>query len=128
MTATYSGVATYDELTHFQYTLTYKGDEIQDGQAIVDGELITVPKGYEVVDGQLVKTGFDFGSFFSNVGIVLLLLVLLGGVVTGIVFAILTGIKRGIFYSRKIVIESQDDNSGEYTLMQKVRVNRQAPR
>ena len=127
MTATYSGVATYDELTHFQYTLTYKGDEIQDGQAIVDGELITVPKGYEVVDGQLVKTGFDFGSFFSNVGIVLLLLVLLGGVVTGIVFAILTGIKRGIFYSRKIVIESQDDNSGEYTLMQKVRVNPKAP-
>ena len=53
-------------------------------------------RGYEVVDGQLVKTGFDFGSFFSNVGIVLLLLVLLGGVVTGIVFAILTGIKRGI--------------------------------
>ena len=42
------------QLTHFQYTLTYKGDEIQDGQAIVDGELITIPKGYEVVDGQLV--------------------------------------------------------------------------
>lgn len=127
MTATYSGVATYDELTHFQYTLTYKGDEIQDGQAIVDGELITIPKGYEVVDGQLVKTGFDFGSFFGNAGIVLLVLVLLGGLATGIVFAVLAGIKRGIFYSRKIVIESQDDNSGEYTLMQKVRVNPKNP-
>ena len=127
MTATYSGVATYDERTHFQYTLTYKGDEIQDGQAIVDGELITIPKGYEVVDGQLVKTGFDFGSFFGNAGIVLLVLVLLGGLATGIVFAVLAGIKRGIFYSRKIVIESQDDNSGEYKLMQNVRVNPKNP-
>ena len=93
----------------------------------MDGELITIPKGYEVVDGQLVKTGFDFGSFFGNAGIVLLVLVLLGGLATGIVFAVLAGIKRGIFYSRKIVIESQDDNSGEYTLMQKVRVNPKNP-
>lgn len=127
MTATYSGVATCDDLTHFQYTLTYKGDEIQDGQAIVDGKLITVPKGYEVIDGQLVKAGFDFGSFFGNAGVVLLVLVLLGGLAAGVVFAVLAGIKRGIFYSRKITIEAQDDVSGEYSLMQKVRVNPKSP-
>lgn len=127
MTATYSGVATYDDLTKFQYTLTYKGDKIQEGQAVVDNKLITVPKGYEVINGELVKTGFDFGEFFDNAGIILLIIGLLALLAAGIIFAILQGIRRGVFYSRKIVIEAQDDVSGEYSTMQKVRVNSKAP-
>lgn len=127
MTATYSGVATYDDLTKFQYTLTYKGDKIQEGQAVVDNKLITVPKGYEVINGELVKTGFDFGEFFDNAGIILLIIGLLALLAAGIIFSILQGIRRGVFYSRKIVIEAQDDVSGEYSTMQKVRVNSKAP-
>ena len=129
MTATYSGTAIYDDLTKFRYTITYKGDEIQEGEAVLNNELITVPKGYEVIGGELVKTGwsFDFGGFFSNAGIVILVVALLAMLAAGIVFGILTGIRRGIFYSRKIVIEAQDDVSGEYEKMQKVRVNPKAP-
>ena len=129
MTATYSGTAIYDDLTKFRYTITYKGDEIQDGQAVLNNELITVPKGYEVIGGELVKTGwsFDFGGFFGNAGIVILVVALLALLAAGIIFGILAGIKRGVFYSRKIVIEAQDDVSGEYEKMQKVRVNPKAP-
>lgn len=129
MTATYAGTAVYDDLTKFRYTLTYKGDEILEGQAVVDNELITVPRGYEVIGGELVKTGwsFDAGEFFGNAGLVLLALIILALLAAGVVFGILTGIKRGVFYSRKIVIDAQDDVSGEYERMQKVRVNPKSP-
>lgn len=127
MKATYAGVASYDDLTKFRYTLTYKGEEIQEGQAVVNNELITVPRGYEVIGGELVKTGFDFGSFFATAGGVLLAIIVIALIVGAVIAAVLAGIRRGIFYSRKISIEAQDDVSGEYSPMQKVRVNAKAP-
>ena len=127
MSATYSGVATYDDLIKFRYTITYKGEEIQPNQVVLNNELITVPQGYEVINGELVKTGFDFSEFFNDVGGLLLIIIgaalLVGAIITGIVM----GIRRGVFYSRKIVIEAQDDVSGDYSVMQKARVNPKAP-
>ncbi|WP_289026758.1 hypothetical protein [uncultured Flavonifractor sp.] len=127
MKATYTGVASYDELTNFRYTVTYKGDEIQEGQAVLGNELVTVPRGYTVVGDELVKTGFDFIGFFSSLGGAIFLLVLLALIAGGIVLGVLAGIRRGIFYSRKIIIEAQDDMSGEYSVMQKARVRAKSP-
>lgn len=127
MSATYAGVATYDDLTQFRYTITYKGEEIQPDQVVLNNELITVPRGYEVINGELVKTGFDFSGFFSNMGGLLLIIIGAALIIGAIITGILMGIRRGIFYSRKIVIEAQDDVSGDYSVMQKTRVKPKAP-
>jgi len=120
LSATYSGTATYENTTNIRYTVTYKGAKMESGDTVVNGVL--VPKGYQLADdGSIVKA--------SHMGAILPVLITIGviALIAAAVLFLLWAIKRGIITSRKIKIQAQDDATGEYTVIQKVRVNKKAP-
>lgn len=105
LSATYEGSVTYENTTNVRYTVTYKGTSI--------------PAGYTVVDGELVRTGI---AFLPILGILLLAAIVFAGVAF-----LLWAIKHGLITSRKITVEAQDDATGDYSVIQKVRVNKKNP-
>lgn len=123
MTATYSGTATYEDTNNIRYTVTYKGVEVPEDYYVMDGQL--VPVGYTLEDGRIVKIEKENPIMkpLIGAGITLLVIVLIAGLV---LFA-LWAIKKGLIYSRKITIQAQDDITGEYAVIQKVRIKTKAP-
>jgi len=125
MTATYGGTATYEDTNNIRYTVTYKGVQIPEDHYVIDGQL--VPVGYTLEDGQIVKLQKDGPSVPFVLGIGLLLIALIAGLVLFALWAIQKGLFKKVFYSRKITIQAQDDISGEYAVIQKVRIKTKAP-
>ena len=109
LTATYQGTAVFENTDNIRYTVTYKGIEI--------------PKGYIVENGKLVKAANPTLHIALLVGGILLLLALAAGAVLFLLWAI----KHGLIYSRKIIVNAQNDETGEYSVIQKVRVSKKIP-
>lgn len=111
--ATYQGTARFEDTDNIRYTVTYKGIEIPEGYIVDDtGSLV-----------QAEAQGPGIGSVLLK--IVVILLVILA--VIAAVLAILYGIKHGWISSRKMVVQAQDFDSGNYTVIQKVRLKKKAP-
>lgn len=105
LSAIYEGSVTYENTANVRYTVTYKGTDI--------------PRGYAVVDGELVKSGISVLPILGGI----LLIAVIGA---GIAF-LLWAMKHGLIASRKITVEAQDDETGDYSVIQKVRVNKKNP-
>ena len=124
MTATYVGVATYEDTNNIRYTVTYKGVQVPNDYYVMDGQL--VPVGYTLDEnGQVVKIAKERTSNPALVGVGISLLVC--ALIAALAFGILYMLKKGLLYSHKITIQAQDDASGEYSVIQKVRVKAKAP-
>ena len=127
--ATYQGTARFEDTDNIRYTVTYKGTKIPEN-CIVDstGNLIQVPDGYIVDDaGNMVRApetqGLSIGGAILKIFVILLIIF----AVIAAILAILYGIKRGYISSRKMVIQAQDFDSGNYTTIQKVRLKKTRP-
>ena len=68
MTATYVGVATYEDTNNIRYTVTYKGVQVPEDYYVMDGQL--VPVGYTLDEnGQVVKIAKERTSNPALVGV-----------------------------------------------------------
>lgn len=105
LSAIYKGSVTFENTANVRYTVTYKGTDI--------------PGGYSVVNGELVRTGI---SILPILGILLLF----AAVGFGIWF-LLWAMKHGLISSRRLTVEAQDEETGDYSVIQKVRVNKKNP-
>jgi len=123
MSATYVGTANFEDTNNLRYTVTYKGVEIPEGYYVLEGEII--PDGYTLENGQIVKIEKDNPMLKPLIGAGITLLVI--ALIAGLVLFALWAVKKGLLYSHKITIQAQDDISGEYSVIQKVRVNAKAP-
>ena len=104
--------------------MTYKGVQVPEDYYVMDGQL--VPVGYTLDEnGQVVKIAKERTSNPALVGVGISLLVC--ALIAGLAFGILYMLKKGLLYSHKITIQAQDDASGEYSVIQKVRVKAKAP-
>ena len=126
--ATYQGTVQFEDTDNIRYTVTYKGTEIPENCIVGgDGNLVQIPDGY-VVDaaGNMVPVevkGSGVGGILLR-GAVVLLIAAAAILAT---LAVLYAIKHGYFASRKLVIQAQDFDSGNYTTIQKVRLKKKAP-
>lgn len=126
--ATYQGTVQFEDTDNIRYTVTYKGTEIPENCIVGDdGNLIQIPDGY-IVDaaGNMVPVevkGSGVGGILLRGAVVLLIA---AAAILG-TLAILYAIKHGYFASRKLVIQAQDFDSGNYTTIQKVRLKKKAP-
>lgn len=121
LTATYEGTAVYENTTNVRYTITYKGAEIPKGHGVINGQIVKVPNGYEIIDNELVRTSILPGAP-QVIGTILVL-----ALIAFIILFLLWAFKHGLIASRKIVVQAQDDASGEYRIIQKAKVNKKAP-
>ena len=126
--ATYQGTVQFEDTDNIRYTVTYKGTEIPENCIVGgDGNLVQIPDGY-VVDaaGNMVPVEVKD----SGVGGILLrgaVVLLIAAAAILATLAVLYAIKHGYFASRKLVIQAQDFDSGNYTTIQKVRLKKKAP-
>lgn len=111
--ATYQGTAQFEDTDNIRYTVTYKGVEI--------------PEGYIVDDfGNLVEPeakGPSTGIIAARV---------LGGllILAAIIAAALVipyAIRKGYLASKKLVVQAQDFDTGNYETIQKVRLKKKSP-
>lgn len=132
MSAVYNGTVKFEDTNNFRYMVVYKGVVIPENGHIEDGHIVP-NEGYEWKDGDIVpievpvveevKTMSTPAKVLIGAGITILLI----GLCTGLVLFILWAIKKGLIYSHKIVVQAQDDISGEYSVIQKVRIKTKAP-
>ena len=124
MSATYTGTAHHEDTNNIRYTVTYQGQKIPEGHYVMNGQL--VPDGYTLDEnGNMVKVKEEkpISAVLGGIGASVLVCALIAGLAIFILWAL----KKGLLYSHKIVIQAQDDASGEYSVIQKVRVSAKAP-
>lgn len=130
MSATYSGTVEFVDTGSLRYTVVYKGISVPEKAHVEDGQIVP-NEGYEWKDGQLVQIkpekmsimSFGVLSTLMGIGAVILLIAL----IDGLILLVLWAIRKGHIYSHKVVIQAQDDVSGEYSVIQKTRINVKSP-
>lgn len=150
LSATYSGDVKYENTSLIRYAVTYKGIEkpagthVSDGYLIPDGYALTEdgylvkgdgdPLAANLVDGVLIPDGYtlkDSGKLAktSHTGTILTILgtLLIAALVAGAALFLLWALKHGLLASQKLKVQAQDDSSGEYTLIQKSKINKKSP-
>lgn len=121
ISGTYIGTATQTDVGNIRYTIIYKGIEIPEGYSVIDGQL-TPPAPTPTPTPEPVSEKPDTSPLILKLWIFVVI-----AIAAGIILFLLGSIKKGLLYSRKIIVQAQDDISGEYKTIQKVAINKNSP-
>lgn len=111
--ATYQGTAQFEDTDNIRYTVTYKGIEIPEGYTVDETGNLT-----EIKDsGQ--PTSIIVARVFG-------ILALIAAIVAA-ALVIPYAVRKGLFANKKLIIQAQDFDTGNYEVIQKVRLKKKAP-
>lgn len=111
--ATYQGTARFEDTDNIRYTVTYKGVEIPEGYIVDDFGNLVEPEAKGPGAGIIAARIFG--------GLLILAAVIAAALV------IPYAIRRGWLASRKLVVQAQDFDTGNYETIQKVRLKKKSP-
>ena len=111
--ATYQGTAQFENTDNIRYTVTYKGVEIPEGYIVDDFGNLVEPEAKGPGAGIIVARIFG--------GLLILAAVIAAALV------IPYAIRKGYLASKKLVVQAQDFDTGNYETIQKVRLKKKSP-
>lgn len=127
MVATYQGTARFENTDNIRYTVTYKGVEVPEGYIIDDSGNLALPEGFILdKDGNVIRADAKNHSAGVIAARAFGILALIAAVIAA-ALVIPYAIRKGWLASRKLVVQAQDFDTGNYEVIQKVRLKKKSP-